>query len=296
MKESQTTSSIDGFVLNLAELKSGDVILEAGYKPHSEAIKIKTGSHYSHAIIFLENSIFESTMSGSVFTRVPNRFYVKNEKDLKVIRHKTSLSNESLEFITMHARTSIGTSYSISEAIISSKKNRPSTKKNNSQFCSRFVAECLNAGGIKAVDNIHYCTPAELENSGEFSEVQNAVKKATPEEMKHATSGRLHPKHQKATVEWIKKAKKLLKPNNNKVQTSGDIFQAILDAKNLKLDRAVAKAMIESGYTDNYNDDKEINTYRYDAEEFSTRLKNGDISIEEEVRKEISIFRLQMKI
>ncbi|MGX9379801.1 hypothetical protein [Pseudomonas sp. JQ36] len=153
----------------------------------------------------------------------------------------------------------------------------------------------MNAGGIKAVDNIHYCTPAELEDSGEFSEVQNAVKKATPEEMKHATSGKLHPKHQKATVEWIKKAKKLLKPNNNKVQTSGDIFQAILDTKNLKLDRAVAKAMIESGYTDNYNDDKEINTYRYDAEEFSTRLKNGDISIEEEVRKEISIFRLQMK-
>lgn len=148
MKESQTTPSIDGFVLNLAELKSGDVILEAGYKPHSEAIKIKTGSHYSHAMIFLENSIFESTMSGSVFTRVPNRFYVKNEKDLKVIRHKTSLSNESLEFITMHARTSIGTSYSISEAIISSKKNRPSTKKKQQPIlfalCSRMFERRRN--------------------------------------------------------------------------------------------------------------------------------------------------------
>lgn len=294
MKDSLQTNPGEGYVLNIVNLKNGDVILESGKKIHSEIIKKKTGSNYSHAMIFLDGTIFESTKGGTVFTRVPNRFYVKAENDLKVIRYKDDINNHSLEQITFHARTNIATSYSVPEAVRSSRKNKPTNKKEKGQFCSRFVAESLNAGGIRTVKNIHYCTPADLENSELFFEVPFAVKIATPDEIEHASSGEMHPKHQKATVEWTKKAKKALKAFNSNAQTVSEIYQAVLDSNNLKLDKLVATAMIESGYTDNYNDDKDANPYRYSISEFTKLLTEKRVNIDEEVRKELSIFNLQI--
>lgn len=290
--ESLMPSAQEGYVLRLDLLRNGDVILESGHKPHSEAIKKKTESNYSHAMIYLEGTIFESTKGGSVFTRVPNRFYVKNEEDLKVIRYNGELSDEALEKMAWHARINVATTYSVPEAIRSSRKKKPTTKKTKGQFCSRFVAESLHAGGIKAVDNIHYCTPAELEGAGDFSVVPGAVKRATPAEIQHADKSKLHPKHQKATVEWTRKAKTLLKPLNNKVQTINDIYQALIDSRNPKIDKAIAKAMVESGYTRNFDDDRMENPYRYDESEFAKLLKEGRIDLNREVRKEVHITKL----
>ncbi|MBX8488685.1 hypothetical protein K5D42_02260 [Pseudomonas cichorii] len=285
-------SAQEGYVLRLDLLRSGDIILESGYKPHSEIIKKKTGSNYSHAMIYLEGTIFESTKGGSVFTRVPNRFYVKNEEDLKVIRYNGEISDEALEKMAWHARTSVATTYSVPEAIRSSREKKPTTKKSTGQFCSRFVAESLHAGGIKAVDNIHYCTPADLEGADNFSVVLGTVKRASPAEILHADESKLHPKHQKATVEWTKKAKTLLRSLNGKAQTINDIYQTLIDSRNPKIDKAIAKAMIESGYTRNLDDDKLENPYRYDESEFSKLLKEGRVDLNREVRKEVHITRL----
>lgn len=281
-----------GYVLRLDKLQDGDVILESGYKPHSEAIKNKTNSHYSHAMIYLERTIFESTKGGSVFTRVPNRFYVKNANDLKVIRYNENISKDSLDKVAWHARTHVATTYSVPEAVRSSLKKKPTAKKSSGQFCSRFVAESLNAGNVKTVSNIYYCTPADLESSEYFSVVPDAIKEASAAEIRHADASKLHPKHQKATVEWTKKAKTILKSPGNKVQTINDIYQAIIDSRNTKIDKAIAKAMIESGYTENLDDDRTANPYRYDETEFAKLLSDGQIDLNGEVRKEINITRL----
>lgn len=290
--ESKVPPLQEGYVLRLDLLRNGDVILESGHKLHSEIIKTKTGSNYSHAMIYLEGTIFESTKGGSVFTRVPNRFYVKSAEDLKVIRYSGELSDEALEKMAWHARTSVATTYSVPEAIRSSREKKPTTKKATGQFCSRFVAESLYAGGIKAVDNIHYCTPADIEGAHDFSVVPDVVKKATPAEILHADGSKLHPAHQKATVQWTKKAKTLLRPMNSNVQTINDVYQALIDSRNPKIDKAIAKAMIDSGYTKNLDDDRVANPYRYDENEFSKLLAAGEIDLNSEVRKEVHITRL----
>lgn len=294
MKAEATTNVTEGFILNLNEIRDGDIILEAGYKPHSLLIKRLTKSDYSHAMIFFENSIFEATKSGTVFTRVPNRFFVTRESDLKVLRHNEPLSEERLKEMAFFARTQIATTYSVREAIKSSRKQKPK-KRNEGQFCSRLVAESLNAGGVRATSSIYYCTPADLENSELFHVVKNAVIRATPAELKHASSGEMHPKHQKATVEWTKKAKKLLAQKGIKAQSINDITQAVVASQDLKLDKLVATAMIESGFASNYDDDRTANPYRYSVEIFTQKLIAGEVDINEEVRKEISIFRLQME-
>jgi hypothetical protein len=279
------------YVLELNALKDGDVILEAGYALHSAAIKAAIESSYSHVMIYLERSIFEATKNGSVFTRVPNRFTVKSANDLKVLRYNDGLNSESLDRMINHARGQVATYYSVPEAVRSAKGKKPTVKRNG-QFCSRLVAEILSAGGVKVAKNIHYCSPADIERtqeSGMFTEVQDAVRKATPAEIAHAYAGELHPKHQKATVQWTKRARKLI--DRKHVQNMNDIFQALIDSRSLALDKQIASAMIDSGYLDAYGDERAKNAYRVSIEEFFRRLDADQISLTDEIIKEVSVVR-----
>jgi len=122
-----------------------------------------------------------------------------------------------------------------------------------------------------------------------FTEVQDGVRRATPAEIAHANAGELHPKHQKATVQWTKKARKLI--GRKHVQNMSDIFQALIDSRSLKLDKQIASAMIESGYLEAYDDEREKNAYRLSVEEFSMRLDADQISLTDEILKEVSVVR-----
>lgn len=297
MEALENTPPNIGYVLDLENVRNGDIILESGYKLHSKAIQTKTKSHYSHAMIFLDGTIFEATRGGSTFTRVPNRFYVRREKDLKVIRRTDPISADSLKKMTAHARSQTACFYNITEAINSVRPKKRPNQRAPGQFCSRFVAECFYAGGIKVAKNIHYCTPADLEKllqRESYIAIDNAVKLANPEELAHAKADTPHHKHRKATVEWTKKARSLLKSHGHIVESMGDIYQAILDLRDPRIDQKVADAMRASGYADNYNDDREANPYRYDTALFLERLSQGQTSIDSEVHKEISIYNHQM--
>ena len=76
------------YILDWGKLEVGDIILEHGYALHSSIICKATGSHYSHAMIYVGNTIIEATQKGRVFSKIPNRFTVKNINDLKVLRLK----------------------------------------------------------------------------------------------------------------------------------------------------------------------------------------------------------------
>ncbi|WP_208935396.1 hypothetical protein [Paracidovorax avenae] len=283
-----------GYILDFPVLRDGDVILISGQKAHSLVIRSVTKSHYSHAMIFLEGTIFEATLDGSVFTRVPNRFYVESQSDMKVLRFNEPLSHKDVQAIVGFARDNVMTSYSITEAIRSSKKNKPTTKREMGQFCSRYVAECYFAAGLRIAKNIYYCTPADLEKAPEFSEVINAVRLGTSEEILHASSGELHPKHQKATVLWVKGAKKILQAAGYKAQTISQINQAIIDLRSADIDKRIAKLIRASGYLDNVHEDRKANPYRYDASIFADFLRGGQIEIGVEIAKDRPLFKLHL--
>ncbi|WP_068871668.1 YiiX/YebB-like N1pC/P60 family cysteine hydrolase [Edwardsiella tarda] len=283
------------YVLNLEKLKPGDIILEHGYKPHSLAIMKITGSHYSHAMLYIGSTIIEATSSGGVFSKVPNRFAVVDINDLKVLRLREEISPEDMETITTTARALTGSSYNKSEAIIAGKKKRPLQKKSNGQFCSRLVAQCYNDAHIKLVDNINYCSPAELEESPLLMKIDDAVKEASEAELAHALAPTIHTKHLKSSVDWVKAAKKILRKSGVEAETINDIYHATLRLRNPKVDKLILKEIKSSGHYSFYLEDKNVNPFRYDVSKFSDKIGDDILTIDAEIYKEISIVELQSK-
>lgn len=287
------TNLIKKYILNLEALKPGDIILEHGYKPHSLAIMKITGSHYSHAMLYEGSTIIEATSSGGVFSKVPNRFAVVNQNDLKVLRLEKEISPQDMENITIRARTLIGSSYDKSEAVKAGRKKKPAQKKSNGQFCSRLVAQCYNKAGIKLVESINYCSPADLEKSPLLSEVENAVKEASEAELAHALAPSIHTQHLKSSVEWVKAAKKILKKSGIEAETINDIYSATLNLRNPKVDKLILKEIKASGHYDFYLEDKKVNPFRYDVTKFAEKIGNNIDAIDAEIYKEISIVKVQ---
>lgn len=279
------------FVLNLDVLMPGDIILEHGYKPQSYAIMIATGSHYSHAMLYEGSTIIEATGSGGVFSKVPNRFAVVNKDDLKVLRLFEGLSKDKADELSIASLTLVGSSYNTKQAIRSGLKKKPIDEAGKGQFCSRLVAQCYKKIGIKLVDNVNYCTPADLERSGFLIEVEGAVKKASPEELSHALAPSIFNGHRKNSVTWTSKAKSILKNSNIEVETENDIFNACLYLKNKKIDKAILKAIKKTDYLYFFLKDRNVNSYRYDVDEFGIKAGRNLPGINGEIAKEIPIVK-----
>ncbi len=281
------------YVLNLEALKPGDIILEHGYKLHSLAIMKVTGSHYSHAMLYEGSTIIEATSSGGVFSKVPNRFAVVNKNDLKVLRLENEISPEDMKNITMTARALTGSSYNKSEAVKAGKKKKPTQKRSNGQFCSRLVAQCYDSADIKLVENVSYCSPADLEISPLLIEVENAVKEASEAELAHALAPSIHTQHHKSSVDWVKAAKKILRKSDVEAETINDIYSATLRLRNPKVDKLILKEITKAGHYSFYLEDKKANSFRYDISEFADKIGDDISKIDGEIHKEISIVEVQ---
>ncbi|KAA5996868.1 YiiX/YebB-like N1pC/P60 family cysteine hydrolase [Pantoea sp. M_5] len=279
------------YVLNLAALKPGDIILEHGYKAHSLAIMRITGSHYSHAMLYEGSTIIEATSGGGVFSKIPNRFAVVEKNDLKVLRLSDEVEPSQIENITIFSRTLVGSKYDKSEAIKAGKKKKPSKAIVTGQFCSRLVAQCYYHAGIALVENINYCSPADIEKSTLLVEVVDAVKEASEEELAHALAANYHQEHLKNTANWVKAAKKILRKSGIEAETINDIYHATLRLRKPKVDKLILKEIVASGHYEFYLKDKISNPHRYDVNAFSKKV-NGNIEIiEGEIHKEISIVK-----
>ncbi|HID7483103.1 YiiX/YebB-like N1pC/P60 family cysteine hydrolase [Morganella morganii] len=281
-----------GYVLELDMLKTGDIILERGNTKYSPVISATTGGHYSHAMIYIEDSIIEATSDGGVFSRVPNRFFVPNEEDLMVLRYEDTIPNLAMNTLVLFTRDLVGSDYSFTEAmkVPLYSKSKGSNEFSGKQFCSRLVAQTYNFIGIKLVDNYLYCSPNDFLKNTKLVQVKNAVKLASKEELKHASSGELHPKHMKCSVQWCREAKKIFRKNGiDDVQSISDIVKKVTVINNKKIDKLINNKLKESGYLSNYKDDISLNIYRYNIELFLEKYSsttNKDYFLNSEVSKE----------
>lgn len=304
MRDAANLNTDDIYVLDMSKLKDGDIILEHGYSKYSPIIETVTNCYYTHAMIYLEDTIIEATGDGGVFSRVPNRFSVPHRKDLKVLRLKSPIPSYCMDQIIFRARDLVGSSYDFKQAALAGLKpakiKQILKQANRYQFCSRLVAQCYDRGGVKLVGNIDYCTPRDIfESESLLEEIIDAVKVASPAELHHAKSGEVHPKHLKCCVAWVREAKKILKKSGYEVQTINEIISATINSKNNKIDKLICDEIAKSGYLDNYLDDKEANPWRYNVQDFSEELEEIDRDIcdkiEAEIKKEKTIVNLHCK-
>jgi len=279
------------FILDLDNLRPGDIILEHCYHPNSIQISEVLKSHYSHAMIFTGHKLLEATPDRGVFSRVPNRFAFINKDDVKVMRLKEPLSDEIIDAIDSYASITVGSGYNKTQAIKSVLPVKPSPEIFKGQFCSRLVAQSYSHAGVNLVDNINYCTPGDLERSPFLYSVENAVKLATPNEIKHALEPSIHDEHALQTKQWVTDAKRILAEHGKNPESISDIFQCVFDLKNRRVEKLLSDSIKRSGYYDFYLRDQDINPYRYDVFLFSIRVASSVRDIEFEIKKELDIIK-----
>lgn len=281
------------FILNTDKLQIGDIILERGYTKASDIICKTTNSKYSHAMLYVGDSIIEATPDGGVFSRIPNRSTVRNIDDFLVLRSSKGLSEHDAHLICDKARYLIGSKYSIPEAILVKVGGVSTVPSSGSrkQFCSRLVAQSYLAANINLVNDTDYCSPGDFRRCESLSEVPDMVRLANEQEVNFAREIPPHKKHHDNTISFIDKSLDLFKSYGIKTigDVSGDILITTLNdiekaayyyRGRPNLDSKLTAILRESGYMDHIHSDRERNPFRYDYNIFSNLLSNEEYTQE----------------
>lgn len=255
------------FIIEKSKLQLGDVILTMGEGKSSKFIAKVTGGDFSHAMIYVGNSLVHAIPEGGVYSKNPQRLLFKNTNQVKVLRYKGELSNEAINNIALFAGTFIGTVYSMKEAAYS-QKHRETIKQSSStgQYCSKLVAKCYESEGISLVHNSDYCTPEDINQSSFLEPVEGCLRIASSEEVEYANSYDPNILNQDILYEWLYKAKQVGKGENVNIQTINDV--EVFVYSNPDYDEVICSFVEDTEYLNNYAADRDINLYRYDAELF----------------------------
>lgn len=260
------------FILKYDELEIGDIVLETGYKPHSQIIQKVTNSHFSHAMICIEKkSLIHATKDG-IFTQNPQRILVKNINDLKVLRLKNTLTQDKMIKLADFLRDKVGALYSVKEAMaVPFKKDRKA--ETESQFCSRLVAQSYNSVGYKLVKNVDYCSPEDINQSNQLVELKNMIRKASMEDIEYTKTKDLPLANQKSTYKWLNKTRNYAYSEfKYQITKQNDVEPFLL--KHPVADNIVCKYLKDSGYLENYKIFFENNVYLCDKQKYIEKYNN----------------------
>lgn len=248
------------YILEVSKLKKGDIILTAEKTKTSIGIRISTLSDFSHAILYVgDHSYIHSDLNG-VHSGNTQRLLFEKKDYATVLR--CDLSDEKIEELCAYARTQIGKAYSVKEAV---KTKLPLKKKkiDNRQFCSRLVAQAYDYANIPLVKNTNYCSPKDLMDSDLTFEVLDSVREAIQEEIDLSNTYNPLEKQSAITNNIFQKVRELTKQD---IQTDEDILKLLISHP--EYDIQITRILEQSGYLSLYEEEMNINKWRYDASTF----------------------------
>lgn len=248
------------YILDMNQLKEGDVLLTSEESLTSKGVRGVTFSGFSHAILYVGHGSYIHSDSKGVHSANIQRLLFDKPTRVKVLRPKAGgiATNAS-----MYARSQIGKEYSIKEAVrtkIGSQK-----KKENKQFCSGLVAEAFEHAGEKVVDNPSYCSPEDINHSSFFEEVSGIVRIATEEEVRFAESFNPIQRQAEITNAILSEARRITK---NNIQTLGELTLYV--TSNPACSDSIVDVYKKSGYLTitMWQFEMEQNPWRYNGELF----------------------------
>lgn len=272
------------YLLDLAKLQPADVVLETGTKAHSRLIIAATGGHYSHALLYTDRSLIEATLGGGVFSKNPQRLFVRAESHLGVYRMRKPLTESAVKAILMAAGMKVGSLYAVGEAARVMQWDRKSQAKSG-QFCSRLVAQCYAAAGISLVPVPDFCSPHDLAKSPLLEPVQNAVRPASHADLEIANKLDIIRINQKATIRWLKGARRIALRENQTIERQADVLNFLLQYP--KCDAEVMSCIRSTSYLENRHYERVANPHRYDAEAFLDLIMHNPTQADDILQQEI---------
>lgn len=245
-------------IININALETCDIILTTSTAFESKAIRFGTKADISHAMICVAHgSVIDSTGEG-VHARNVQKLFYDDSCAIHIIRLKRPLQNEEKKQIIDYVRATIGTPYSVKEALTS--VVRPKSEGSDFQFCSRLAARAFKQIDINISENPDYCTPAQIKNSPLFVEVPNPFITISESEKEFIESrGTTLDEMRDITNKLLDLAKEAV-PHVS-ILNINDIIVALQN--DTSLDAKFSQAFKESGYLDHWKSEVTKYPWRY---------------------------------
>ena len=248
------------YLLDIAKLKSGDIILSSAGEIPSASVRAVTKGDYSHAMLHVGNgSYIHSDLTGVHADNI-QRLLLDSPDRFSVLR----VSGENRERIAMdaiiYARRKVGTQYSKREAA-GVVLNKLRANLTNRQFCSRLVAQAYAQAGLSLVADADYCTPQDLFNCEALVEISGCVREATEEDVELANRFNPLELQRRNTNQFLADVRKI---SGLDIQEQQQVVDCVRN--NPHYDEAISEALQRSGYLEFWRIDVSINPWRYDAD------------------------------
>lgn len=271
-RQERRWDSCEMHTYDISTLKRGDIILSTSAEKLSGIIRRATKSQYSHAMLYVKNTVVHADEDG-VFTTNPQRkLFPANTSHVYRLQGVDDLAiNSACQF----ALNLSGSIYSIPEAILSAALRKSEVKAiSDQQYCSRLVAQAYASAGIHLVRNPDYCFPGGLVDHSAAKIDHGATRPATPAELALAETIDTVKIHQENTYAWLRPFAEHARQIGFAVMTIKEAFEATV--AHPELDSILAHLLERSGYLEDFTLDRLANPHRYDDRVFSKLLSKSD--------------------
>lgn len=243
--------------VKMSALLRGDIVLTTTTAAVSKAIRFGTKSDISHAMMCVQHgSVIDATSEG-VHARNLQRLFFDDACALHVLRPKAKLTPAQLDQICQFVRQAIGSEYSAREAVRTVVGG--SDQWTRKQFCSRLVAQAYASAGIKLVNDVNYCAPADLANSPLLVAVSNAIEPVSDAE---AARWGAHRDLAGAMRDAINAVLEGARKKDKSIQTFEDVTQYLV--KHPEEDAYFVDLLRSSGYLTVWQLNTESNRWQYE--------------------------------
>lgn len=223
------------YILKYNDLQRGDIIIDREDSEESRKIRRITRSDYSHARLYVNNSVMEANGLG-VQSVNPQRILYDSPDDVVVLRCKEITEEQKIN-ACLFARSEFAKEYSLSGS-------------DNSQYCFRLVAEAYQYAGIEITKTPTRCNANDFLNSEKLEVVQDMVREATEKDLEIAYGEGVlkdkghYNKQTEMAVDMFSRIRALVQQNGGdaaSIQDDGRLFSFLVE--NPKFDSGIAEIL-----------------------------------------------------
>lgn len=259
------------YVLNIHDLKPGDIILVRDDSELSVQVQEATSSEYSHAMLYVGTSSVIDSSSNGVHSSNIGRHFFQAENDVKVLRPDDQCSQSEISQAIEYARSKIGTDYSFREAHHVTRLTSEDARLPNRQICTRLVAQAYQYAGVDLVDNADYCSPADIDRSGRLTEVQKVAIVAPDGIEQRAMQSDLLERQANITNSILQQARTIAKED---IQTFDQLAEWLVTHP--EHDAVITSIVENSGYLSLWEENRNSTPWLYDVNAFVSHYDAQD--------------------
>lgn len=159
------------YILKYRDLQRGDIIIDREDTDESRKIRRFTHSDYSHARLYVNDSVMEANGLG-VQSVNPQRILYDNPDDVVVLRCEEITEEQKIK-ACLFARSEFAKEYGLNGS-------------DNTQYCFRLVAEAYQYAGIEITKTPSRCNANDFLNSEKLEVVPDMVREASEKDLEIA--------------------------------------------------------------------------------------------------------------